>query len=319
MTTVRAHQLSPEEFWAQGGTGTILAKHGKTFNWARRFLGQGQGDKAARLYAFCRYLDDIADGDVNGGSAALTNIQDMLAQKQAVDDPVVAQFMGFAEVTGIDFAVLDALLDGLIQDQSVVLLDSRRDLLRYAYRVAGTVGLMMCDVLECDDPEAKPFAIDLGIAMQLTNIARDVLADAEMDRRYLPARWCMNLRPIQIRMAGNASETENRLLIQTAMEEILDMAEAYYVSGFQGLAYLSPRAQLAIGVAGQAYREIGEKIRRNGFRFWEGRIVVTPAEKVLRSIDSLSYFKNRFAKTDCHDMSLHADLEGLPYVSNQRA
>ena len=71
--------------------------------------------------------------------------------------------------------------------------------------------------------------------------------------------------------------------------------------------------------AGQAYREIGEKIRRNGFRFWEGRIVVTPAEKVLRSIDSLSYFKNRFAKTDCHDMSLHADLEGLPYVSNQRA
>ena len=88
MTTVRAHQLSPEEFWAQGGPGTILAKHGKTFNWARRFLGQGQGDKAARLYAFCRYLDDIADGDVNGGSAALTDIQDMLAQRQAVDDPL---------------------------------------------------------------------------------------------------------------------------------------------------------------------------------------------------------------------------------------
>ncbi|MGC6511760.1 MAG: phytoene/squalene synthase family protein [Parvibaculales bacterium] len=316
---VRAQQMSTEQFWAQGSATAILAKHGKTFNWARRFLGQNHGTRAARLYAFCRYLDDIADGDVGGGAEALTHIRNMLAQKMPVTDPIVSEFIGFAETMGIDFAVLDALLDGLIEDQSIVLLDSRRDLLRYAYKVAGTVGLMMCDVLDCEDPDAKPFAIDLGIAMQLTNIARDVLTDAEMDRRYLPARWCMDMRPIQIRMAGNAGETDDRLLVQTAVEEVLDMADLYYESGFQGLGCLSPRAQLAIGVAGQAYREIGEKIRRNGFRFWDGRVVVSPTEKVLRSIDSLGYFKNRFAGTISHNSSLHADLEGLPYASQTRA
>ncbi len=112
----------------------ILAKHGKTFNWARSFLGQEAGDNAARLYAFCRYLDDIADGEIEGGYDALLHIQKSLKKKTPVHDQVVLEFMNFATNIGIDFQVLDALLDGLIEDQDEVLLESRRDLLRYAYR-----------------------------------------------------------------------------------------------------------------------------------------------------------------------------------------
>ena len=318
MTAIRASNMSSEQFWNQGDAGKILAKHGKTFNWARRFLGQNQSEQATRLYAFCRYLDDIADGDIGGGVTALSDIKIMLANKHSPDNPVIADFIEIADKINIDFAVLDALLEGLVEDQSDVLFESRRDLLRYSYKVAGTVGLMMCDVLDCTDARAKPFALDLGIAMQLTNIARDVVTDAEMDRRYLPGRWCMDLSPIQIRMVGNDGETEKRLLVQAAIEELLDLADVYYASGFKGLAFLSPRAQFAIGVAGHAYKEIGEKIRQNGYRFWEGRVVVSPTGKVLKSFDSLFTFKNRFNKAAIHDTSLHKHLEGLPYVSQNR-
>ncbi|MGC6476313.1 MAG: phytoene/squalene synthase family protein [Parvibaculales bacterium] len=308
--------LSTKQFWEQGSPQEILAKHGKTFNWARSFLGQKAGDNAARLYAFCRYLDDIADGEIEGGYDALLHIKKSLKKKTPAHDQVVLEFMNFATGIGIDFQVLDALLDGLLEDQNEVLLESRRDLLRYAYKVAGTVGVMMCAVLGCHDKRAYAFAIDLGIAMQLTNIARDVMEDAENNRRYLPASWCAGLTPQQIRAAAYDETSGNRLLVQTAIEETLYLADIYYQSALKGLAFLPMRAHIAIAVAAQNYRAIGHKIRKQHFTFWDGRMFVPLPAKIWHSSLSFKYLAYRLGEMPEHDNSLHANLEGLPHVTD---
>ena len=162
-----------------------LAANGRSFHWARRFLGERMGHDAARLYAFCRVLDDMADGDITGGPERLLVIREDLLASRPGQDPALAGFYDFMQEKAFPPDVIVALIDGLLDDQKEeVALTSEADLLRYAYRVAGTVGLLMCHVLDCRDEQARAHAIDLGIAMQLTNIARDVLEDAEMDRRY---------------------------------------------------------------------------------------------------------------------------------------
>ena len=163
-----------------------LAANGKSFHWARRFLGSRMGGDAARLYAFCRLLDDMADGDIENGPARLAAIRADLLAGRSGDDPALHAFRPLMTEKRFPSDVLIALIDGLLEDQDdVVVLADEAALLRYAYRVAGTVGLLMCHVLDCHAPR-RAHAIDLGIAMQLTNIARDVLEDAQMNRRYLP-------------------------------------------------------------------------------------------------------------------------------------
>ena len=100
------------------------------------------------------------------------------------------------------------LLDGLLSDQQPVLIRDQAELVRYAYHVAGAVGLLMCPVLGCRDPAAFRFAVDMGIGMQLTNIARDIAEDAELGRRYLPESWCGPLRPEQISLFNRAGHTD---------------------------------------------------------------------------------------------------------------
>jgi phytoene synthase len=156
-----------------------LAQNGESFHWAKRFLGHKMGTEAAKLYAFCRLLDDMADGDIENGPARLVNIRAALLEGDTNADPALKSFAPLMEDQEFPLPVLIALIDGLLDDQrEEVIISSESELLRYAYRVAGTVGLLMCHVLDCHDPDAKAHAIDLGIAMQLTNIARDVLEDA---------------------------------------------------------------------------------------------------------------------------------------------
>ncbi len=175
-----------------------LAVYGKSFHWARRFLGQHMGMKAAQLYQFCRVLDDMADGDIQHGPKRLGHIRKDLLTAGTASDPLLTHFQPFLTKQKFPTKVIVALIDGLLSDQKPVRIKSDAELLSYAYHVAGTVGILMCNVLDCDDEQALGHAIDLGIAMQLTNIARDVLEDAEMGRRYLPASWVGDLAPEQI-------------------------------------------------------------------------------------------------------------------------
>ena len=294
-----------------------LAVNGKSFYWASHFLSSQMGYNAARLYAFCRLLDDMADGDVPDGPMRLSRIHGSLQSGQPSDDPALTDFQPFMSEMGFSTTVLLALLDGLLQDQEdQVCLSSKIDLLQYSYRVAGTVGLLMCEVLNSETSDAKVYAIDLGIGMQLTNIARDVLEDARMGRRYIPADWVNGLSPVAICQASTAPDGENAIQIKAAIARLLKLADRFYQSGARGYPYLPWRAHLGIAVAARVYRQIGVQLETTGYAWHQGRQVTSKSMKLKCSLIALGSLFSRLPalSSENHDSSLHADLKGLPYV-----
>ena len=209
--------LSPEE---------SLAKNGESFHWAKKFLGKKTGEDAAGLYAFCRLLDDMADGDIENGPQRLLQIRNAFFENHSTKDSALVAFEPLMKKHDFPEEVIVALIDGLLSDQEeYVEMKDEQDLLRYAYRVAGTVGILMCKVLGCDNPIAHAHAIDLGIAMQLTNIARDVLEDAQMGRRYIPGTWVNNMTAEQIVLASQHPNSQEAELVQESVRRLLQMAE----------------------------------------------------------------------------------------------
>ena len=291
-----------------------LAANGKSFNWARRFLGRRMGGDAATLYRFCRVLDDMADGDIVDGPRRLLTIRDDLSGGHRATDPLLADFMPFIQQQNLPVPVIVALIDGLLQDQKPVRIADERALRRYAYRVAGTVGLLMCHVLDCDDDAARAHAIDLGIAMQLTNIARDVLEDAEMGRRYLPASWVGDVTPAQIAAASHAPDGDVAQSVRMAVRQLLGMADDYYQSGAAGLTFLPIRAHMAIAVAARVYRQIGVQIAASGYGWHHGRQVTSRGAKIICSLQACGSVWRRVWPRTPHRAALHDGLEGLPYV-----
>ena len=289
----------------------ILRKNGHTFNFARLFLTEVQGQRAARLYAFCRYIDDIADEarEPRHARAVLDDIKSQLIGRQALS-PRTADFLDLAGETNIALDTAVSLIDGVALDLETVAFEAVPELLQYAYKVAGTVGLMMCSILDVDDPRAAPFAIDLGVAMQLTNIARDIQEDAENGRRYVPAVWLEGACAMEI--ANPDPVLMPRL--QAAAERLIQLAETYYQSAYDGLGFLPPRARFAILIAARVYRQIGVKLRRRDFAVWRGRTVVSTAEKLaVASAAATAYLAQpRFhRRTQKHNADLHISLQGL--------
>lgn len=141
----------------------------------------------------------------------------------------------------------------------------------------------MCPILGCMNRHAFSFAIDMGIAMQLTNIARDVLEDAKMGRRYLPANWVGQLSASDILACANTPDSREAIQVKAGIDRLLSLADAYYDSGRKGLVYLPPRAHIAIAVAANVYREIGQKLRRCRLNWSAGRVVTNKLEKVMAS------------------------------------
>ena len=240
----------------------LLSTYGKSFHWARYFLGKEAGLQATQLYAFCRYLDDIADQPGNLGATKLKSIQNIFNNYsyQTGSYPEVDNFLLLKQELDLPVFAVKDLLEGLISDQGTVLLLNENQLIQYSYKVAGTVGLMMAPILGISSKKAIPFAVDLGIAMQLTNISRDVLEDAELGRRYIPGEWCDDLSAPKIVELAKNGTTEDRLKVSAAIKRTLLLAETYYVSGFKGLTYLPPRNHLAILIAGIIYRLIGRRL-----------------------------------------------------------
>jgi len=291
-----------------------LAQNGRTFHWARHFLGKKHGANGARLYAFCRLLDDLADGDLPNGAMRLATISDDLTALSQTKghrpaDPDMAAFAPFMQAQNLPPLAMRHLIDGLLFDQASVALASEAELITYGYQVAGTVGLMMCPILSCDEPLATDFAIDLGIAMQLTNIARDVLEDAKMGRRYLPAQWSDGLLPSDI--VDGAANHDPQIIhsIKDALNATLTLADRYYQSGLSGLSFLPRRASLAIGIAAHCYRQIGVQLRANDLNWHHGRTVTSTATKAFISLRAAPLIVSRTCPTH-HDDSLHKALKG---------
>lgn len=290
----------------------VLARHGRSFHFASRFLGREHAGRAARLYAFCRRVDDIADCSADRGAARerLTGIARDLALDRRTD-PLVADLLELADSTRLSVAAAQELVAGVRSDVGRVELWDADDLLRYSYRVAGTVGLMMCAVLDAHDIRARPFAIDLGIAMQLTNVARDVIEDARAARRYLPGVWIDHASPEDIARAPARLHEP----LRAGVRRILRLAEIYYDSGESGLVYLPPRAGLAIRVAARLYRAIGTELERRDHAPWLGRAAVPTARKLVIAAGASLECGRSWGSARLgveHGSSLHRALAGLP-------
>ena len=296
------------EFAAQA---SMLARHGSSFHFAGRLLGACHGQRATRLYAFCRRVDDLVDeaSDAQAAARALDVLE--LALRTGVGGPTwLVDLRQLQAETGLSATPLLDLIDGVRRDLGEVAFQSEEDLIAYAFQVAGSVGLMMCAVLDVHDPRAYPFAIDLGIAMQLTNIARDVGADARLGRRYLPGAWVEGVSAAAIRAPGEPLQTQLRV----ATRRLLELAERYYLSGESGLGFLPPRARLAILTAARVYRGIGARIAQLGFRSWDQRAVVSKPNKLGYAAAALLTFIARPAlhsRRAIHNAELHRTLHAL--------
>jgi phytoene synthase len=158
---------------------SLISKHAKSFNWAGFFLSKENFSKCSILYDFCRTVDDIADGNeilVDRQKKFIKFKSNFINKK--LSNSIIINIHALLEQENISKKIVEDLFDGIESDlKSTVVIDNKEDLLVYSYRVAGTVGLMMAKILKVKDLYALKGAIDLGIAMQLTNIARDVVED----------------------------------------------------------------------------------------------------------------------------------------------
>jgi phytoene synthase len=266
----------------------ILARGSKSFALAGALLGAGIRQDAAVLYAWCRLADDRIDRiDLVPSSARAQAVQDLRLELDAiyrgsVHQPLLVALHELVKRTGLPRAYLDDLVDGFAMDAEGARYDSLGDLDLYAYRVAGVVGLMMCHVLGVRDPAGVPRAAHLGMAMQLTNICRDVVEDWHARRQYLPVAL---VPPLALGVAVEDSAGE-RATVAKAVAQLLRRADGYYASGMKGLRALGWRNALAIGAAARIYRAIGRHIERRQFDVFAGRAVVSFTAKLGLTLGS---------------------------------
>lgn len=254
-----------------------LARGSKSFALAARVLPPSCRDDMAVLYAFCRRADDAIDdaplAEQPARVEALARELDSVYAGQAQTDPVLSEFQRVVRRYAIPEEHPRALLDGFRSDVGTVRLGTVAELLVYAHRVAGVVGLMSCRVFGVHDARALEHADDLGIAMQLTNVCRDVAEDWERDRVYLPAELLGSAADAPLALASKPR-------VELALRRLLELADRYYASGERGLVALPLRVAIAVRAARLVYAAIGERIAAQGFDVHAGRAVVPTARKL---------------------------------------
>jgi 15-cis-phytoene synthase len=261
----------------------MITQGSKSFSLAARLFDSDIRDAAFFLYGWCRYCDDQVD------QAGMAESREQLEQRlTTLSEATQSVFSGAAQEQAVFIAMqyivqrysIPAhyaleLIEGMAMDARGTRYRTFNDLSLYCYRVAGTVGLMMSHVMGLRDELALKHAADLGIAMQLTNIARDITEDALMGRVYLPLQWIeeAGITPEEI----TAKKNRHKLALIT--ERLLKEAERYYLSGDAGLWHLSFRSACAVAAARHVYAEIGSLILRKGSSAWDERSYVTGARK----------------------------------------
>ena len=289
----------------------VLQENSKSFNWASKLFSKEKRNLIAQLYFFCRTLDDIADEKHKDNTGILMEFKNLIADggQQNVRENHTGDLYRAYQSLKLNKEVLIHLVDGLISDQQEVAIKNERELIIYCYRVAGTVGLFMCPILRCLKREGYKFAVDLGVGMQLTNIARDVYEDSSLERRYLPESWVGNMTTLEIREAILAPRGENYKRIRNATHKLLDLAQAYYSSGRLGLFYLPQSSKLGVAAAANIYESIGGKIRSTSFEWGQKkRAYTTMADKIFKTLISTKHLINLRQLPPIHSSSLHYHL-----------
>ncbi len=269
----------------------MIEKGSSSFAGAARLLPMRIRRDVYMLYAWCRYCDDQVDSQDLGqgapsesesGPRVLAHLEHMTRRAmagEAIQDPVFVALQRVVRTHDIPHRHPLELLQGFAMDVDGRRFPTLEDSLEYCYHVAGVVGLMMSMVMGTREREALDRAVDLGIALQMTNIARDVIDDAGCGRVYLPLTWLSEegIAPEEI------DHPRHRAALHRVVRRFLDEADLYYRSAIQGLSWLSPRCAWAIATARGVYREIGRVVLEQGERAWDRRTVVGRPRKVVRS------------------------------------
>jgi phytoene synthase len=257
----------------------LLRGGSRTFFAASLVLPRAVSDPAIALYAFCRLADDAVDLD-GGRLDAVERLRDRLARAymgQPLTSPADRAFADVVARFAIPRALPEALLEGLAWDAEGRRYETLDDLLAYAVRVAGTVGAMMSLLMRRRDPAVVARACDLGIAMQLTNIARDVGEDARAGRLYLPMRW---MRDAGLDPMAWLVDPQYEARIGEVTGRVLAVADSFYRRSIPGVGALPVSCRPGIHAARLIYAEIGREIERQGFDSVSHRAVVAASGKM---------------------------------------
>ena len=246
----------------------LLKKHAKSFYWASFFLSENIFYKCSSLYNFCRTLDDIVDDN----DKLEAKKENFLKFKKNFEDRnhnniIIKEMWTIIESENISKKVVMDLFDGVETDlEEKVQINTKKELLVYAYRVAGTVGLMMSKILKVNNKEALKGAIDLGIAMQLTNIARDICEDKERNRQYVKHDFA-------------------------SIQDVIKESQTFYDKSFHSISSIPLRSRFSVIVARRVYRKIGDYIlkQKNIENYNKaGKIYIPVYEKIIQTF--LSFF-----------------------------
>lgn len=275
----------------------ILARGSKSFALAGALLGHRTRDDAAVLYAWCRRADDRIDDACVAPSHEGELAQALGALRSELDALYAGRLTGPMDVALAELVVrrriprayFEDLLDGFAMDAEGRRYATLDDLDLYGYRVAGVVGLMMCHVLGVQDDRCLRAAARLGMAMQLTNIARDVAEDLARGRQYLPNSM---VSPAELALATRP-DAHARQQVAQVVQALLARADGYYRDGLAGLSDLGWRDALAIGAAARIYRAIGQVLARRGFDAFAGRAVVSLPRKLWLALGAGSALLRR--------------------------
>jgi len=276
----------------------IIQAGSKSFAAAAKIFNPETRASAYLLYAWCRHCDDVIDGQQLGYDQGNTPNHDptkelIKLRKQTndaltgilTDDPIFSALQKVISKNNIPKAYPLALLDGFEMDVHRRSYQTIDDTLNYCYHVAGVVGVMMSIIMGAKDDTTLDRACDLGLAFQLTNIARDVIEDAQNERVYLPSAW---LRSAGLNADPNLLLQEShREQLVIVVDRLLKEAEKYYDSSLSGLPKLGFRSAWAIATARIVYRKIGIELIKNGPKAWDRRVSTTKYQKFSALISGL--------------------------------
>jgi phytoene synthase len=268
---------SPASGLRTADAGESIRRHSRSFSFASRLLPAATRSDVERLYAWCRWCDDGVDTAPSPAAAAafVDRAIGDLRLIAAGREPAAAESLWLATLVRrheLSIPAAEALLAGMQSDLVPAADFHVDDLMRYCFRVAGAVGVLMCPLLGLRDRRFLPHAAALGMGMQLTNIARDVAEDWRRSRCYLPVEWTDGLRP-----SGAAPAAES---VRSGVRHVLDVADGFYAAGDSGIVALDADARLGVRAASSIYRAIGTRIRRRGYRVLEERARVSALGKL---------------------------------------
>jgi len=284
-------------------TKNYLSIYAKSFNWSGFFLPKEIYHKCSVLYDFCRTIDNIADRDVDL-EIKKKELEEFKKnfEKKNKDETVIKNMWDLMKERNISKKIVDDLFDGVNSDlKKEVRIKTEKELLIYSYRVAGTVGLMMAKIFGVKKRESLQRAIDLGIAMQLTNIARDVVEDEKKNRTYL------------------IKESKDTFI---DIKNTISKADTFYNSSFEGIRDIPLNCRFSIIVARRVYRHIGKKIleKKDIFNYQKaGKIYVSNFGKIIQTILSLyDLIKLFFIRSKQYEKKIEYNLINEDIRLNER-